>query len=113
MRIPPLEWWRLEKVVYGRRESGFSTVPVIKEIIRHPEEPVKPLSKTGKSRASRKRKSAEAAVHNPEEGWDDNTDYKGIVVDFVTGEEVERRACKPIILCNINPRRDCVHGRHA
>jgi len=30
-RYKPLEWWRLEKVVYGRRGSGTSLVPTINE----------------------------------------------------------------------------------
>jgi hypothetical protein len=33
-RYRPLDWWRQERVVYGRRESGVSFVPHIKEIIR-------------------------------------------------------------------------------
>jgi hypothetical protein len=33
-RYKPLDWWRQERVVYGRRESGVSYVPHIKEIIR-------------------------------------------------------------------------------
>jgi centromere protein C len=33
-RYRPLEWWRQERVVYGRPESGISFVPHIKEIIR-------------------------------------------------------------------------------
>lgn len=33
-RFRPLEFWRQEKVVYGRRESGLCLVPHIKEIIR-------------------------------------------------------------------------------
>lgn len=33
-RYKPLEHWRLEKVVYGKRENGISYVPQIKEIIR-------------------------------------------------------------------------------
>lgn len=33
-RYKPLDHWRLEKVVYGRLESGTSYVPQIKEIVR-------------------------------------------------------------------------------
>src|SRR5882762_4046435 len=42
-RYAPLEWWRCEKIVYGRRESGVSFVPTIKAIVRIPKEPPKPL----------------------------------------------------------------------
>ena len=34
LRYKPLEWWRLEKVVYGRRNSGTCLVPSIQEIYR-------------------------------------------------------------------------------
>ena len=33
----------------------------------------------------------EVTVFNPEEGWDDNTRQQGIVIDFITKEEVQRR----------------------
>lgn len=36
MRYQPLEYWRNERVVFGRRESGPFPVPVIKDIIRVP-----------------------------------------------------------------------------
>lgn len=35
---------------------------------------------------------AAAHVYNPEEGWDDDTDPTGIVLDYVTKDEVSRRA---------------------
>src|SRR6202044_755435 len=31
-------------------------------------------------------------VYNPEEGWDDDTDPTGVVLDHITKEEVSRRA---------------------
>ncbi|EGN95716.1 hypothetical protein SERLA73DRAFT_186900 [Serpula lacrymans var. lacrymans S7.3] len=84
-RYQPLEYWRQERVKYGRRDSGVTLVPQIKEIIRVPKEPIVTLGKVSKKR---KRPSN---PKNPEEGWDDNTETMGIVKDYVTGEEVERR----------------------
>ncbi|KAG6336925.1 hypothetical protein ID866_2163 [Astraeus odoratus] len=97
-RYRPLEWWRQEKVVYGRRESGLTLVPHIKEIVRIPKEPPQPLGKVGKrkrggsARAKSKTRQTETpAPINPEEGWDDNTPSEGIVLDFLTQETVKRR----------------------
>ncbi|KAL4067832.1 Mif2/CENP-C like-domain-containing protein [Scleroderma yunnanense] len=95
-RYKPLEWWRQEKVVYGRRESGLTLVPQIKEIIRIPKEPPTLLGKAGKrkrgSSVRAKSKIREVASPiNPEEGWDDNTPAEGIVLDFLTQEPVRRR----------------------
>ena len=100
MRYAPLDWWRCEKVVYGRRESGQQFVPTIKEIRRIPKEEQQPLG--AKHRRKRpphsKSKTAEAEPEppifwNPEEGWDDETDPRAIVVDYVTQQEVEAREC--------------------
>ncbi|TFK46651.1 hypothetical protein OE88DRAFT_1707180 [Heliocybe sulcata] len=102
VRYGPLDWWRCEKVVYGRRENGVTFVPHIKEIIRLPKEPVKLLGaagrKGGKRRAASRAKSGTAEPEleevpnpNPEEGWDDQTDPKGMIVDYITRQEVERR----------------------
>jgi centromere protein C len=106
-RYKPLEWWRQEKVVYDNKGEDLVLVPHIKEIIRIPKEPVRPLSKHKRKRtAPPKSKSeseskevveeeeAEAApnlVYNPEAGWDDKTEAQGIVIDFVGKQEVERR----------------------
>lgn len=93
--------------MYGRPEGpiGPVLVPPIREVIRIPEEPAKPLGgvkrKRGTSRArSRSRSKLEPKedeippalpVENPEEGWDDGTDSKCLVLHFKTQEEVERR----------------------
>ncbi|KAA1469273.1 hypothetical protein DENSPDRAFT_834848 [Dentipellis sp. KUC8613] len=100
IRYAPLEWWRQEKVVYGRRESGISFVPTIKAIVRIPKEAPQPLGKNGKRKKSvprgkSKTADAEAMVFNPEEGWDDETETNGVVTDWVTGEEIERRLVFP------------------
>lgn len=89
--------------MYGRRDSGVSMVPVIKDIIRVPKEPPQLLShrhKAGKKRARSRSKALEdeeneeVMVYNPEEGWDDNTDPHGVVLDYVTHEEVRRSECR-------------------
>ena len=92
-----MEWWRNEKVVYGRRESGTSVVPVIKDIIRIPKEPARSLTtktvvKKGRARSKtiENDENLDVTVFNPEEGWDDNTDPHGVVLDFVSHEEVRR-----------------------
>ena len=79
--------------------SGPVLVPPIKEVIRIPEEHV-PLSKKRK-RLSTHRRSRSRSIEfaedeippavNPEEGWDDETDAKCIVLHCTTGQEVERR----------------------
>ena len=77
LRYEPLEWWRCEEVVYGRRDPNKKTyVPTIKEIVRNPKGELKPLGiaahKT-KCSTSHRRKTTEepTTIHNPEEGWDD------------------------------------------
>lgn len=96
MRYKPLDWWRNEKVVYGRRESGLQFVPVIKEIRRIPQEEPQPLGAKyrRKRKARSKSKTAEpepVLIYNPEEGWDDQTEPRGIVVEYPSGNEVEKR----------------------
>ncbi|KAH7889476.1 Mif2/CENP-C like-domain-containing protein [Phlebopus sp. FC_14] len=96
-RYKPLEYWRQEKVVYGRRESGLTLVPQIKEIIRIPQEPPKPLGKGGKRKrgttATRgKSKTRESQTpFNPEDGWDDDTPTNAVVIDYDREEQVSRR----------------------
>ncbi|KAG1734287.1 Mif2/CENP-C like-domain-containing protein [Suillus lakei] len=92
-RYKPLEYWRQEKVVYGGNRSSLILVPQIKEIVRIPQEPSKPLGKAGKKR---KRTGSERAKSmpepfDPEEGWDDETQESGVVIDYVTEEPVLRR----------------------
>ncbi|TDL24984.1 hypothetical protein BD410DRAFT_813828 [Rickenella mellea] len=98
-RYAPLEHWRLEKVVYGRRESGTCVVPVIKDIIRIPKEEPQPLGVLGKRKRARSKSKTRAAEHDenqvivadPEEGWDDDTQPMASVTDFVTGVDQMRR----------------------
>ncbi|KAI0062347.1 hypothetical protein BV25DRAFT_1825795 [Artomyces pyxidatus] len=102
LRYKPLEYWRQEKVVWGRRESGISYVPTIKKILRLPKEEPKPLGIAGKrskrKTAPRSKSATEqevVTVYNPEEGWDDETLPNGNVIDFLTGREVARRLVWP------------------
>jgi centromere protein C len=97
LRYEPLEWWRCEKVVYGRRDPSKKTyVPTIKEIVRIPKDEPKPLGiaahKTKRGTSYRRKTTEEpATVHNPEEGWDEKTATNGVVIDWFTGNEVSRR----------------------
>ncbi|KAH9981386.1 Mif2/CENP-C like-domain-containing protein [Lactifluus volemus] len=98
LRYEPLEWWRCEKVVYGRRDPGKVTyVPTIKEIVRIPKDLPKPLGGThkGKRRGTRGKTEETVSVVNPEDGWDDKTATNGVVIDWFTGNEVSRRLAFP------------------
>ena len=108
--MKPLKWWMGERVVYGRRETGVTMVPVIKDVIRIPEEDPGPLHKKSGGRSKPRSRSKSAAPKanddeedlqgvNPEEGWDDNTDPVGVVLDFVGGKEIQRRMFRFIIEC--------------
>ncbi|THU87257.1 hypothetical protein K435DRAFT_730030 [Dendrothele bispora CBS 962.96] len=93
----PLEFWRNERVVYGRPNNGHILVPHIKEIIRIPEEPKVSLGskrKRGRSRTLQPRDGSIVKVvptSNPEEGWDDETPEKSLVIDWKTQTEIEKR----------------------
>jgi centromere protein C len=92
LRYEPLEWWRCEKVVYGRRDPGkVSYVPTIKEIVRIPKDLPKPLGGGHKIKRHSTRSKTEETVVNPEDGWDDKTATNGVVIDWFTGNEVSRR----------------------
>jgi centromere protein C len=103
LRYEPLEWWRCEKVVYGRRDSGKVTfVPTIKEIVRIPKDPPKPLGgpHKGKRSTARSKTAESVSVNNPEEGWDDKTATNGVVIDWFTGNEVSRRTLNTSAVCD-------------
>ena len=46
--------------------------------------------------------AAAGQVYNPEEGWDDDTNPAGVVLNYITKEEVSRRAsflsCPPLFI---------------
>lgn len=98
-KIKPIRFWLGEKVEYAPWQAGTGRqTPLIAGIRRVPEVPTMPLRKRkpqpkGRSR-SRKLASEEPEallVGNPEDGWDEETDPMGIVLDFDTNAEVQRR----------------------
>ncbi|KZS92465.1 hypothetical protein SISNIDRAFT_455662 [Sistotremastrum niveocremeum HHB9708] len=106
LRYAPLEYWRCEKVVYGRRESGRHVVPIIKEIVRLPKEEPAPISNKPRSKRgpSSRRSQSVTKGHDdderevihipaevPEAGWDEKTEPYGVVLDYTSGVEVKRR----------------------
>jgi centromere protein C len=65
-------------------------------------DPIEPLGKKKRKRAAKPRSkgrsesrdlrsSEPAAILNPEEGWDDETEPQGTVLEYPTNEEVRRR----------------------
>ncbi|KAF8630435.1 hypothetical protein AX17_005412 [Amanita inopinata Kibby_2008] len=94
--IKPLEWWRGERYVYGRAGArGPVMVPPIKEIMRIPKEQPMPLGakrrRTGRGRSKSKAVEQPAVLYNPEEGWDDDTPDKCMVLEYPGNEERLRR----------------------
>jgi len=99
----PLEWWRGEKIVYGKtNSSGRVLVAPIKEIVRIPKEAPLPLGAKRKRGSTRPRSRSRALpdeevippalpVVNPEEGWDDETTTVYTVLRYTDREEAERR----------------------
>lgn len=79
--------------MYGNTDEELVLVPHIKEIIRIPKEPVQPLGQQKRKRkaGTPRSKSKTPGIYNPEENWDKDTDPHGIVVDFLSKDEVERR----------------------
>lgn len=103
-RYPPLEWWRLEKVVYGAEygddqdddsgdegQKAVTLVPPIKAILRVPQEPIEPLGKKHKKRRGKSVTVDPESVPFPEVGWDSETGAIGCVMDYATNTEVNRR----------------------
>ncbi|KAJ3180088.1 hypothetical protein HDU87_002313 [Geranomyces variabilis] len=64
MKISPLKFWAGERVVVGRRESGFYPVPVVKEVIRIDSEEEDADRQKARARAARvkREKRAQAFV---------------------------------------------------
>ncbi|KAH7313239.1 Mif2/CENP-C like-domain-containing protein [Rhizoctonia solani] len=119
-RFSPLEWWRGEKFVYGRSpdpEEGPLLVPLIKAIERPPKPPTVALTKKGQKKGGRRikfKKEEEqeevelgggvfGAPRTEEDGMDEETEELGIVMDYATGREVERRIAFPGARVDFNP----------
>lgn len=97
-RVQPLEYWRNERAVYKRRQSGL----MLEEVVRIPEEDKKPFAshnkrKGGGGRAGSAKVKHEEGKYGPpeEEGVDDATDPDGIVWSWEGNAEVSRRAFFP------------------
>jgi hypothetical protein len=120
----PLAFWRNEKAVYKRRESGITLVDVIRtepQPMRMPHH-----RKHGKGGASRQTSRARSTTHvkeDPdaaEEGaedyaeWDVATDAEGLVWDYVDKKEKRRRTCGRGPLARLpDPQpRDRLYRRH-
>lgn len=113
-RFRPLEYWRGEKLIFGRSENGPAPCPIVKALYELPPETHETLGVSGRKRKRRAR--SQSASHPPsskrriedtndlvapEEGWDAETPLHGPTVDYDAGEEVVRRvACTA---ANMNP----------
>lgn len=95
-RLEPLEYWRNERVVYKRRQSGIA----IEDVVRIPKEripmPHDHRKKGGAGTANNRGRSASRdkseAPQLPEEtGVDDATDPDGLVWSWEGDAEVSRR----------------------
>ncbi|GAA5885410.1 hypothetical protein JCM6882_009611 [Rhodosporidiobolus microsporus] len=95
-RVEPLEYWRNERVIYRRRQSGIG----MNAIVRVPKEEPLPLTKAGKKPGSKRGSSARphsaraASVKQEvpeEEGCDDMTDPDGLVWSWEGNAEHMRR----------------------
>lgn len=87
-RVEPLEYWRNERVIYKRRQSGLG----ITDVVRVPKDPAESLvhrKRGGKRGPSQSRVKSEVPE---EEGVDDLTEADGVVMDYDTQEEVTRRS---------------------
>ncbi|KAG7448335.1 uncharacterized protein BT62DRAFT_930421 [Guyanagaster necrorhizus] len=92
----PLQWWRLEKRVYGRITEGRILVPEVREIRRLAPEPIEPLGSKKRKRSTRSKSKApvEYPDPNPEKGWDDETNTHCEVLTYPDGQPRLRRiAC--------------------
>ena len=86
-RYGPLDYWRGERAVFGRRQSGIAPVPVLQGIMRIP----KVENEHKKKRKVVRRTHSQDEEDKPELGWDQQTEKMGVVRDYDTGEEVSRR----------------------
>jgi centromere protein C len=99
-RVAPLEYWRGEKFVYGRRESGRAVVPIVKEVLRMPKEEVKRLgSAAARGRSVSKKptkKEREAAERKKKKGKSKARGSDSESGSGEDGEEDERGGGVPV-----------------
>ena len=116
-------------MVYGRPDFSqvdpvkVLPIPQIREIIRIPREPPVPLGKRkrGHSQRARSKTAEPGGPHsknnfpfNPEDGWDADTPSNATVLDYRTGQEVDRRTGTghlPEIAVLIGPHRYRMDGQ--
>ncbi|KAL7420121.1 mitotic fidelity of chromosome transmission-related protein [Cryptotrichosporon argae] len=96
----PLAWWRNEKFEYARGDA----VPEIVEVVHVAPEPARPLGGSGKRARAAQRTVARGrsgsrarseSYHPQEEGWDAKTNPIGLVKEWPSGVEINRRIALP------------------
>ena len=78
-------------------------VPILDTVVRMPSEEPAPLGAKKRKRGGtkppssrgvvKKGKEVEARNDNPEEGWDEETQENGTVLDYETKEQIQQRTC--------------------
>ncbi|GAA6058433.1 hypothetical protein JCM3770_006047 [Rhodotorula araucariae] len=110
-KIPRLEYWRNERIVYKRRSSGIG----VNAIVRVPKEDPEPLSKADRKKAGGRRGTSARATSRtgtvknevPEEqGVDDMTDPDGLVWSWEGDAEISRRIAFTAAMMNPRPTFD-------
>ena len=98
-KVPRLEYWRNERIIYERRRSGVG----LKAIVRVPKEDPAPLTKagghkkvhgvkrSGSARATSGRARSVKTEVPEEQGCDDMTDPDGLVWSWEGEAETTRR----------------------
>ncbi|BGO97688.1 Mif2/CENP-C like-domain containing protein [Rhodotorula toruloides] len=96
-RYGRLEYWRNERAIYNRRQSGLG----LQAVVRVPKEEPAPLTKAGAKKGTRARRGTSAKPHSrgksvkyeppEEEGCDDMTDPDGLVWSWEGDAETSRR----------------------
>ena len=90
-RFQPLEFWKNEKVVYGRRQSSGTYIrlnlvglPVIVDVIKAPKTPLKPKKSRRKQNRANSKKSPEEIGYNQT-----GLEISGLVRNANNSEETE------------------------
>ena len=97
--MAPLEYWRNEKVEYKKGQYGTE----VKAVVHIPQDTAMPYAAKKRYARSRSRSvkpkmgkensvdPRNVGIRHIEAGWDDQTTALGKVLDFETGQEIERR----------------------
>ncbi|ORX96486.1 hypothetical protein K493DRAFT_19557 [Basidiobolus meristosporus CBS 931.73] len=89
-RVKPLDYWRNERIVYGRRKSGQNVVPVVKEIVTVPEEQFLHPKKAKRRPAAKKGRRIDVEEDDDDDIYDDKPIEEITVRDWYTGEDVKQ-----------------------